>query len=908
MVENVIVPGDVEQQDEMLTTAIPDVPAEPPALEEQTIDPATDPSVEVAGLGSVIRDGAQAMSNKIKGANDAIDGARPINLDPVVDSVERRGDYFVIREPTETEITTFNNIMDAMIEGVPSPSARQRREGVPVAQINFERVNTVDDEKELMSRLLETHREYISLQRRGSMTFEQIAQNAELRNQDELLDLLLNMKAGATLNAEDLLAGRMTLWSLNSEATRLSEGIISGTATAAERQNFLTALSLEAKAAASLLGAQTEAARATAAARIGVDINAGRTDEMHRMIAGADENSIDWLAERYSVLPTQEAKQKFARGILGKSVDVWQEVWINSMLSGLTTHMVNVAANMAFLGIQVPERALAAGIGSIRRGITGSTDGVRAGEAMAMAHGLRAGFMDALLLSAKAFKEGSPISGGMKSKLEVNEGKAISSQKFGLDSASTAGRAIDILGTAVRLPGRFLIAEDEFFKAVSGRMQLHAIAHRRMMEAVDQGMPVAQAQRQYNLTLRNPSGEVMDEINDFADVVTFQQDLDGFLGNLQGLANHPLAKIFVPFFRTPTNVVKAVSERTPLGMLMPSTLKAIKGGGAGADAALAKLALGTTFMSTFAMFAGGEDGDEIIITGAGPSKYGSSAAMRRQGFQPYSFNFLQEDGTYKSVSYSRFDPISGLMAMAADFAEYAKYEDDPDVLEQLAGAASAAASNYMGQLPMLQGAASVSEIYGDKYDDSQSRIAAATKLLTKQLSSTILGPLSGGSMVASITRYQDPTIRDTKVSTEENPIIQGFYQALNEAKARNPLFNKDLPPKLNMWGEKMTSGYGEAWEMISPIRVKDAKFNVVDKEFQNLNYAIGGALKPPSRSIDGVGLTAEQYNNYITYMNQADIKGYRLLDALKKEIQDPDYLAKSVDKRVEDLKIGRAHV
>jgi len=41
MVENVIVPGDVEQQDEMLTTAMPDVPTDPQPVEE--------PQVEVAG-------------------------------------------------------------------------------------------------------------------------------------------------------------------------------------------------------------------------------------------------------------------------------------------------------------------------------------------------------------------------------------------------------------------------------------------------------------------------------------------------------------------------------------------------------------------------------------------------------------------------------------------------------------------------------------------------------------------------------------------------------------------------------------------------------------------------------------------------------------------------------------------
>ena len=894
MVENVIVPGDVEQQDEMLTTAIPDVPTDPQPVEE--------PQVEVAGLGSVLREGAEAVGRKIKGVGDAIDDARPIGRDVIEEPVEMRGDLFVVRDPTDDEITKFNSIVDIMTTGVPSPTTGQRAAGIPLARINFENVNTLDDEKALMDRLLQTYEGYIKQQKRGSMSFDEIMSRASEMNQDGVLDLLLKRKIGTTMNAEELLAGRLVLWNINAETTRLHELIISGTATEAERKNFLTALSLEAKVSANLLGARSEAARATAASRIAVDVSPGRTDALNKMIAGASDESVEWLAQAYAVLPSQEAKQRFSRGIIGKSIDVWQEVWINSMLSGFTTHAVNVASNLAFIGIQIPERALAGVFGAARRKMTGSTEGIRSREALSMAHGMTAGFMDALMLSAKAFKQDSPVSAGMKSKLEVRERRAISSQKFGLDSASTFGRGIDLLGTAVRLPGRFLIAEDEFFKAMSGRMQLHAVAYRRMMSSIDAGMPKAQAQQQYELSLRNPTDDIMDEVNEFSDVVTFQQDLDGVLANFQKTFNHPIGKIFVPFFRTPTNVVKAVSERSPLALAMPSFYRAIKAGGAQADAALAKIAMGSSFMATFGMFAGGTDGDEIIITGAGPSKYASSAAMQRQGFQPYSFNFRQEDGTYKSVSYSRFDPISGLMAIAADYAEYAKYEDNPDVLEELAGAAVMAATNYLGQLPMVQGAASVSELIGNEYASTTDRAMAAVELFAKQASSSLLGPAFGGSMMASIERYNDPTMNDTKVSTEENPLIKGFYEALNEAKSRNPFFSKDLPPKLNMWGEVRKAGYGEAWEMVSPIRIKDAQFNVVDKEIQYLNFAIGGSLKPPARSIDGVGLNAEQYNELITYMNNELIGGMTLLETLQDEILDPGYISKGVDDRVEDLR------
>jgi hypothetical protein len=83
------------------------------------------------------------------------------------------------------------------------------------------------------------------------------------------------------------------------------------------------------------------------------------------------------------------------------------------------------------------------------------------------------------------------------------------------------------------------------------------------------------------------------------------------MGNMQQTMSHPLAKIFVPFFKTPSNIVGAVSERSPLALMMPSFYKAIKAGGAEADTALAKIALGTSVMATFATFAGGEAGDDV---------------------------------------------------------------------------------------------------------------------------------------------------------------------------------------------------------------------------------------------------------------------------------------------------------
>lgn len=881
-------------------------PAEPVdaalPVEEQPFDASIQQSnpVEVAGLADVVRRGAQAIAKKIE-------DAKPIGAKDLVDHVEKHGDFWVIRQPTDDEIKVFNSGVDRQSTGVPSPSKAQRAAGIPIAQVNYERMKNPQDERELLDGLLTFYTDYVKQMKRGNVSVKDTIANADKKGIGFFIDVLSNRQVGRPLSDEEVIGGAMALGTRIQELDRLNKLVIDGSATDADRRHFATEFALTSQLGAQLLGGTAENSRALAASRVGIQVNAGWVDAMQKMVSEAGDKGIDWLAHQYAVLPTQEAKAKFTKGILGKAVDVWQEVWINSLLSSITTHAVNVGANFAYLGLQIPERLLAGVIGSARRSITGSTEGVRMREAAALTHGIGQGFLDGLLLAAKAFRDEAPQSGGLKSKLESREMKAITAEKFGLDPVSNAGRAVEYLGVAVRLPGRFLIAEDEFFKGVSGRMQLHALAYREMMENIDRGMPLQQAKQNYEMALRNPSQTMLDQIGDFQSVVTFQKDLEGVIGAVGQGMTHPLAKMFVPFFKTPTNVVRAVAERSPLVVAMPSFYKAVAAGGAEADAALARVALGTSVMATWAAFAGGGMGDDVIITGSGPGKAGARDAMRRQNFDPYTISFRQEDGTYKSVSYSRFDPISGLLAMGADFAEYAKYEDDPSVLEQMTLGMVLAASEYLKQLPMVQGAANITALMGGDFESPQERLAGAVDLLTKQFASTILGPLSGGSMMASIERYNSPDLSDTKGNPDLPPGIKGFYEALQQAKSRNPFFSillglDNVPPKLNLWGEKITADDMGAATMFSPIKIKNAQFNVVDDEITKLNYALGSSLKMPPRKIDGVGLTATQYNDLLTFMNVETIGGKTMLESMTSEVTSGDYQRMGVDDKIKSLR------
>ena len=81
--------------------------------------------------------------------------------------------------------------------------------------------------------------------------------------------------------------------------------------------------------------------------------------------------------------------------------------------------------------------------------------------------------------------------------------------------------------------------------------------------------------------------------------------------------NHPLVKMFVPFFRTPVNLFTEVFDRT-----LP--FKVIKkfhtGTGREKDEALAKLIMGWGIGFAWWKLVAGEGDDAFFCTGSGPSQ------------------------------------------------------------------------------------------------------------------------------------------------------------------------------------------------------------------------------------------------------------------------------------------------
>ncbi|MEC6998262.1 MAG: hypothetical protein VXW88_02670, partial [Pseudomonadota bacterium] len=373
--------------------------------------------------------------------------------------------------------------------------------------------------------------------------------------------------------------------------------------------------------------------------------------------------------------------------------------------------------------------------------------------------------------------------------------------------------------------------------------------------------------------MTNPPVPFVDNAKAAAKEMTFQSDLTGAMANLQGAFSHPLMKLFVPFFKTPTNVISAALKRTPAGFAFPSVRNAIRAGGREADEALARVAMGSSIGATFAGIAMGVDDPDkdTLIMGAGPMDYKARQAMQRMNIQPYSINFKQADGTYRSVTFSRLDPISGVLAMAADFAYYSQYEDDEAVLSNLAMAMSLGIAQYAEELPFLDGVKDLTSVLTNP--DIEGRAVAFAELFAKKGFDAGMSFIPGNSsFFAGIERMNDPEMGSKLLPEEglfgEDPTtlpapLRAFYTSLQTAKERNPFFNAEIEPRLNLYGEVMKAGTGAGWEFVSPIRVQNTKYNTVDRELTEL----GLGIPMPRKKIDGVLLNATQYNQIIKYMN-----------------------------------------
>ena len=893
---------------------LPETLASDPVTEEilgSQVLPIEDP-VQVAGLTDWVLGGAKALKKATREAESRVTEKGPAAITEIV------GEETVIRQATPEEELSFAadlGVAESYTKGLNFPAIAEATGDLDLA----EHLQSIKDNNVAL----------FEQARRGTISYKNLIDAAEKGGIDNIVIEFMRRTPGSPAVAEDVLAALIGAKGISQRVRTLvkqAQDLSANGDAAGAQALYAQAAPLtqaEARLYANISGAVSEGGRLLfanrEAQRLGLSAG-GRGDELMGLIEQGKMMDYERYFDAYLSIPDDAGRAKFVQSRWwDKPLDFVAESFLNAILTSPVSHGVNVAGNAVFAGIKGVEETLAGVIGAGRVALGGKKERVFIREGLTQLDSLRAGFKDAMLVSGKAFITGERSPG---TKIDVRNKRAIGTtddfgEVFDMYRQGNFGVAmVNTFGIYNRMGLRFLLAEDEFFKGIAYRASVKKQAIQRGAAMYDEVLTrtgdikqarVAQAETEA-LVVANPPKPIKMTATEAAKELTFQGDLGKFAGGAEGVMSHPLVKIFgIPFYKTPTIIVGETFRRSPFA-LGHAFYTAYNKGGREADLALARVATGTGVMSMFAYTAMGLDSPDknVIIVGSGPKDRDAQAAMRRMNIQPFSVNIKKSDGTYESITYSRFDPLSGMLAMAADFGYYSQYTENADDLANLAANTGLALYNYAMTMPFLQGASDLSALLTGPDDESKiekvrqffaERLVTATSSALPSVSSfaatgeRIADPDASSSMMPEVGIFgEDPTQMPAE--------MRGLYSALQKMKARNPFFSDSVDPALNLWGEVMQQGKGVGYEWVNPVKIMDAKYEGVDREFMEL----GGGVKMPNKKIGGILLNAAQYNRWITLMNNIDWKGklpgedgyqngQRLLDDLEGEIYSNEYNA-----------------
>lgn len=613
--------------------------------------------------------------------------------------------------------------------------------------------------------------------RGGNQTWESTMRAAERKVRDGTVteEKILKWNPRQPKDAATITAAEILL-------TARTEGLISSAEKAKsgsdeDRARFNILWAENARMQAIIHGAESSAARATQVLQMRPRLAKERAEAIRSLIeeAGGHEN-LDKLAAAVSAMsdPAQ-IKSMLEKAYNPNFWDKFQEIWINGLFTPLSLAR-NAISNTVFNVMQAPETLIAAAIGKTRKG----DDKVRAGEALAQLHGLLSTWPEALELAKYTWLTEE---GAGPTKLEMRTPKAIAGKK----------------GYWIRTMGRTLMSTDVFFKSIGYRQTLHALAYRNAYNAGYRGDALKAKVKQ---TMINPDEDLELDAIENSRYLTFTKKAGPIAQSLMDLRNaFPPLKLVLPFINTPVQLLSRAFERSPLGLLMPEVVAAIKEGGAKRDMAISRMLLGSALAGSIAMLAASG-----AITGDGPS----DPSERQQWYLNHAPNSILIGDEW--VSYKGLEPFSTIMGMVATWVEQGEQATKKEE-ESVVGNILAAFFKNVISKQYLQGIsdAMLAAADSDRY--------AATFF------NRLAGSLVPGSL-AHITRQMDPNLREVK-------------SVFDAWKSRIPGLSETLGARIDVRGEEIRFEGAVGPDIISPIFTKKADSDPVAKELEAVGVTIG---------------------------------------------------------------------
>ena len=837
-----------------------------------------------------------------------------------------RGDV-IIKGLDDTEIKALNQALKE--DGYKGPGLNMGRIGELFDQkgqlkLNLFEGNIQQSLDVLLNNVKNQNKELFAYMRRNTQSMDDMLAMAETTGFKKIITAFSKRKPGEVPPPEDILGGLVVMIKMGQELQFGANKMLKmekGSEAQAElyKQHKMLA-GVQSLLASNLSGAISEYGRGLAVVRniAKLDLNLPKfAEDMSKLVETASTSNIEMYGHQYLSLNNATARATYLERTKGQVLgDTLMEAYINSLLSSPVTHFVNIAGNFGFQLQTMIERGLAGGIGTVRRALRlGPEDQAYLGDAMAEAHGFAMAQADALKIMGRTFVQGKSSDELSKIDLRVQQAYGDDDNLASIIERASKGDltqlAFNGMSVMTRLPGRFLATEDAYFKVVTRRRVLYREAFRRGQQeydlAIKSGATKEQAldlsKQKYQEIMTDTPQDIREMMTDEALKQTFQTPVKGRLASLGSAIQNPFLKVIVPFFNTPTNIINEVFDRTIRYDKLYTTLK--KGEGEEFDKALSKLAIGNGVAMTMFGLASGFFGDDVVITGQGPT---DKRARKLMKFPQYSVSFKQPDGTYRSYTFSRFDPMSGLLAMGADLAHYLKHEDDPNAIESMVKAYTLSVGEYAHNLPFLQGISELTSAIGGWNNSTEdlfqrlvnfgvSKTTDVVGAVTGTIDRNLIGLpsylasqagieyIGNDSFKATMERVNNPEASNTMITDDQlkgnakiSTSTKAFYERLNYFKSRNVYFSKKLPPKLNFWGERLYQGEGRFDEFFNPVRVMTNRYTNVDREVLRLTERTGQVFVSHPKKIsmkgsDSYPLSGTEYNELVMLTNEIDENG-----------------------------------
>lgn len=748
-------------------------------------------------------------------------------------------------------------------------------------QPNFDMIKTTDDIKAVIADTSSKLAGRIDESRRGVITNQQLRGLAEdLDLDDTAVRRIMDRELGGTANAETILAARQMLNSSADRISTLAKKISTGQASDIDKIMFRRQLQFHGEFQTQFMGARAEAGRALNAFSIPEGANAAQLARMKEVVErlGGD---TDKIAQAVANIQSTAGISKFARRYKqSKFWGVVNELFVNSILSGPKTALVNTMGNALFQTMNVAETAVAARLGRFLPG----DEHVQIGEAASMIHGTIAGARDGLRLAAKAFKSGRTLDDTVKFDTPVR--RAISSENLlpaGLKDTPLA-KFVDGIGTFIRLPTERVIAPtDEFFKTIAYRADIErqAMLHAQEQLATGAAKSPADAMAMAREFLENTPTKSAEAAAEYARYAAFQNKL-GEVGSAweRAIRSSPALTLLAPFIRTPVNIFKAgVLERSPLSLFSKKFWNDVKAGGRQRDMALARVTMGSLTSAYIAY-----ETMQGSVTGGGPTDDAARQVLQSQGWQPYSIRWTDGNGDVHYTSYARLEPLAFVIGATADTVEIMSYlnsdvetlKDEESQAYNAAAAIVAGIANNTMSKTFTKGLADFSELMSDPQ--------RYIKQWAGQMATAFV-PYS--AFRRQIGQIQDPYLREAWTLNDKLKTASGI-----------PGFSETAPPRRDIYGEPRQVAAGDLLGPMSPMPSTDEGFDPINDEIVRLMQNTRQVpIAMPGKNVEGMRLTADEYDNLVRISRTEPIfaGGKRTFRDELQRVMDSAVYARSTD-------------